>query len=64
MEKKAIVKARAHHGSKSFDITIPVNICKTFTIAEGDVFSVETVSEHGKLKIIYTRIFQQQDKSI
>lgn len=60
MHKKPIVKARGHHGTNSFDITIPVNICNAHKINEGDVFSVDTEYDEGILKLIYTRIFQQE----
>ena len=60
MVKKSVVKARAHYGSKSLDITIPVNICKTNDINEGDTFTVDTIFEKQTLKIIYTRIFKQE----
>lgn len=60
MQKKAIVKARAHHGSKSLDLTVPVSICSSSGIHEGDAFSVEVILEKQTLKLIYTRVFQQK----
>ena len=59
MKQKPVVKARAHFGSKSLDITIPVSIIKTHEINVGDIFTVEVRSENGEIKLIYTRIFQQ-----
>ena len=59
MEKTPVVKARAHYGSKSLDITIPVSICKEFDISEGDVFSVKVDKNGERIKLIYSRIYQQ-----
>ena len=50
MGKKFTVKARAHHGTDSLDITIPTQVCKENKINEGDVFSLEITGE-GKLGI-------------
>jgi hypothetical protein len=61
MEKKAIVKARSRQGAKSLDLTIPVKICRDYSISEGDAFSVEFEDSNGKLKIIYTRVFKQSN---
>jgi len=56
MGKKFSVKARAHHGTDSLDITIPTQVCKENKINEGDVFSLEIIDE-GKLTVLkYTRI--------
>ncbi len=60
MKQKPIVKARAHYGSKSLDITIPVGIVKSCGIKGGDLFTAEVKSENGDLKLVYTRIFQQK----
>lgn len=58
MEKTPIIKARAHHGSKSLDISIPVKICDLYKIKDGDAFSVE-VSQNDDIEIVYRRIFKQ-----
>jgi len=60
MNKKDVVKARIHYGSKSLDITIPVRIIKSHFIKEGDVFTVEARLKNGETKLIYTRIFRQE----
>ncbi len=60
MGKKFTVKARAHHGTESLDITIPTQVCKENKINEGDVFSLEITGE-GKLTVLkYTRIFENK----
>ena len=60
MGKKFTVKARAHHGTDSLDITIPTQVCKENNINEGDVFSLEITGE-GKLNVLkYTRIFENK----
>ena len=59
MEKKPVVKARLHHGTKSFDITIPTAIVQSFKINEGDIFSVEVI-KNDDIEIIYKRIFKQK----
>jgi bifunctional DNA-binding transcriptional regulator/antitoxin component of YhaV-PrlF toxin-antitoxin module len=52
-----VVKARSRQGTRSLDLTIPVKIATGMNIKEGDVFSVEAITnEEGKLIIIYTRI--------
>jgi len=60
MGKNFTVKARAHHGTDSLDITIPTQVCKENKINEGDVFSLEIAGE-GKLTVLkYTRIFENK----
>ena len=60
MGKKFTVKARAHHGTDSLDITIPTQVCKENKINEGDVFSLEIAGD-GKLTVLkYTRIFENK----
>ena len=59
MEKKPVVKARLHHGTKSFDITIPAAVVQSFKINEGDIFSVEVI-ENKDIEIVYKRIYKQK----
>jgi bifunctional DNA-binding transcriptional regulator/antitoxin component of YhaV-PrlF toxin-antitoxin module len=57
-----IVKARTHHGTKSLDLTIPVEIAEEYKIHEGDVFSIEVSdNKSGQLYLTYVRIFKQKD---
>ncbi len=60
MGKKFTVKARAHYGTDSLDLTIPTQVCKENKINEGDIFSLDIINE-GKLIILkYTRIFENK----
>ncbi|MFZ3168871.1 MAG: hypothetical protein WA130_14750 [Candidatus Methanoperedens sp.] len=60
MGRKFTVKACAHHGTDSLDITIPTQVCKENKINEGDVFSLE-ITDEGKLTVLkYTRIFENK----
>jgi len=58
--KKFTVKARAHHGTDSLDITIPTQVCKENKINEGDVFSLEIINEEKLTVLKYSRIFENK----
>lgn len=47
------VKARAHAGAASLDLTIPAGVCKAQKLAAGDVWSVHVTREGGKLVLRY-----------
>ena len=55
--KRFTVKAREHYGSKSLDLTIPVEIKVRYGLKAGDVFEIE-VQEHGGelIAIVYRRM--------
>ena len=55
--KKFTVKAREHYGSKSLDLTIPVEIKERYELKAGDVFEIE-IQEHSSelIAIIYRRM--------
>lgn len=53
------VKARKHSGSKTLDLTIPVEIIKALGINEGDIFLLEPVLEKGEILLKYKKIFPQ-----
>lgn len=57
---KVTVKARARHGTRSLDLTIPVKIVEDMKIHEGDIFVVQA-SENINHQIVlsYIRIFKQ-----
>ncbi len=56
-----IVKARSRQGTKSLDLTIPVKVARAMDIKEGDVFSIEVMTDkEGKLTLLYTRIFKNK----
>jgi bifunctional DNA-binding transcriptional regulator/antitoxin component of YhaV-PrlF toxin-antitoxin module len=55
--KRITVKAREHHGSKSLDLTIPVEIVENYKIRAGDVFEIEIQGKNGELTaILYRRM--------
>lgn len=57
MSKKFTVKARLHHGTDSLDLTIPTQICRDLKINEGDIFSLDIVTEGDRISLNYQRIF-------
>ena len=56
--KSNIVKARSRQGTKSMDLTIPVNISKESFINEGDLFKVTIEEQNDDIKLIYKRIYK------
>lgn len=50
--KRISVKAREHHGSKSLDLTIPVELKEKYNIQAGDVFEIEIQERGGELVAI------------
>ena len=60
--KKSSIIARKHYGSKSLDLTIPVEIREKFNINEGDVFILEIETNQNQteeLTLKYKRIYKQ-----
>jgi len=55
-----IVKARAHHGTGSLDVTVPAAICREFSIRQGDAFEVTVRTEGSAVVVIYTRVYKQK----
>jgi len=53
--KKISVKAREHYGSKSLDLTIPVELKEKYDIRAGDVFEIEVVERGQELVAIAYR---------
>lgn len=53
--KAKVVRARAHHGSRSLDLSIPVDFCLKHKIAPGDIFKVEAQAG-GTFSLVYTRV--------
>lgn len=47
--KRLTVKAREHYGSKSLDLTIPVEVKEEYGIRAGDVFELEIQERAGEL---------------
>ncbi len=59
MAQRPTVKARAHHGTSSLDISIPAEVIKEHNIHAGDVFEVTTTTVNNEFKIIYKRVYSQ-----
>ncbi len=57
--QRPTVKARAHQGTSSLDISIPVNVVKEHNVQAGDVFEVTTAGNNKELKITYKRVYSQ-----
>ena len=57
--QRPTVKARAHHGTSSLDISIPADVIKGHNIRAGDVFEVMTTGANNEFRIIYKRVYSQ-----
>lgn len=55
------VKARAHHGSESLDITIPAELKREHGISQGDVFVVDVDEDGDQLVLTYDRIYDSEE---
>lgn len=64
MPKIYTVKARAHHGAKSLDLTIPASVCNEFDIIDGDIFSIEVQKVDKDIELIYKRVYKQSKSFI
>lgn len=53
---KKTVKARAHHGASSLNLTIPAELVRDCKISEGDIFEIEVEKDVG-IKLIYKRVY-------
>ena len=49
------VKARAHYGAKSLNLTIPAEIRRAFGLEAGDVFEISV--EKDPLVLCYKRVY-------
>jgi hypothetical protein len=57
MAQRPTVKASAHHGTSSLDISIPADVIKAHNIRAGDVFEVTTTNANTEFKIVYRRVY-------
>lgn len=57
MKNEHFVKARSRQGTKSLDLTIPVELIKKYSISSNDFFNVTIEKDGDNLKIIYSRIY-------
>ena len=60
MTKTQTVKARKHPGSNSLDLTVPSKICVDYEIRPGDVFEVDSTTDHGDVRLIYRRVYRKR----
>lgn len=54
------VKVRGRHGTKSLDLTIPVELSKEFDINAGDLFKVNIASDNDVITIKYELIYKNK----
>ena len=57
--QRPTVKARAHHGTSSLDISIPTDVIKEQNVHAGDVFEVTTTGANDEFRIVYKRVYSQ-----
>jgi len=50
------VKARAHYGAKSLNLTIPAEIVREYGLKAGDIFEL-TVDSKERLVLSYRRVY-------
>jgi len=55
------VKARAHHGANSLNLTIPAEICREYRLNAGDIFEL-TVESDNKIILTYNRVYIAPEK--
>lgn len=58
--KKHTVKARSRSGTNSLELTIPASIVQEFDIESGDIFTIESESNHPELILKYKRVFSNK----
>ncbi len=57
MAKTNIVRARARHGTRSLDLTIPTAVSQEYGIHEGDAFVV-SITRNGDISLHYKRLLK------
>lgn len=55
-----VVKVRGRHGTKSLDITIPVELSEKFDINAGDLFKVNISNDNDVITITYELIYKNK----
>lgn len=58
-QQKPTVKARAHHGTSSLNLTIPAEIVRNYKIVPGDVFEVTFSNKGREVMITYRLVYSQ-----
>lgn len=54
------VKVRGRHGTKSLDLTIPVELSAEHDIKPGDLFKVEIITDDDSVTIKYQLIYKNK----
>jgi bifunctional DNA-binding transcriptional regulator/antitoxin component of YhaV-PrlF toxin-antitoxin module len=62
--ERPTINARAHHGTSSLDISIPIEITKAHNIHPGDVFEVTTTDTNNEFRITYKRVLTNYKNQI
>ena len=55
-----VVKVRGRYGTKSLDITIPVELSKKFDIHAGDLIKVKIFNDDDSLTIKYQLVYKNK----
>ena len=56
-----VVKVRGRHGTKSLDITIPVELSEKFDINAGDLFKVKVTNDNDVITIEYQLVYKNKN---
>jgi hypothetical protein len=54
---KKTVKARAHYGASSLNLTIPAEIKRKYKVNVGDIFEITEIEEDGTLVLQYKKVY-------
>jgi len=56
------VKARAHYGANSLNLTIPAEFCREYNLKAGDIYEITITEKKKEICLIYKRIYSSRDK--
>lgn len=59
--KTYTIKARERQGTKSLDLTLPVDIIKEYNLNVGDIYKIKVDNENQKIKIIYELVYENKE---
>lgn len=51
------VKARAHHGANSLNLTIPAEIRRKYDLKAGDIFEIAVEQKDKEICLRYKRVY-------
>ncbi|WP_409200032.1 hypothetical protein [Methanobrevibacter sp. DSM 116169] len=58
--KNYTIKARERQGTKSMDLTLPVDVIKKYDLKSGDIYKIEINDENNELKITYKLVYKNK----